>query len=540
MVGVRLIKRGAGISEKTQSETHANASASPKGVQPGRNCHARTSGRSIARNTVWNLIGSGAPLLLAIVCVPILIRGLGTERFGVLTLAWALVGYAGLFDLGLGRALTQQVAEKLGNGQSDEIPGLIWTSLLLMLILGLVGMLTLGLASPWLVQRVLRIPQDLQLEAVRAFYLLALAIPVVASTAALRGILEAQQRFDLTSVVRTAMGVLTLAGPLLVIPFSKNLVAVMGVLLGARFVGWLATLWLCFYVMPELGGRVVLQISAAKSLIRFGGWMTVTNIVGPLMSYMDRFIIGAMISVAAVAYYSTPSEAVGNLGVIPAGIVGVLFPAFAMDFGSNPDRVRLLFTRGLKYTFLILFPATLLIVVFAREGMQLWLGTEFAKNSFFVLQWLACGRFVNSLAQVPFGLVQGAGHPHLTGKLHLIELPFYLVAVWWLTRTFGIEGTAIAWVARVVVDTAILFTMAQRLLRYTASVIWQAASVAVATAFALAVAVLPMGVQIKVLFVVLTLFIFAAFTWHYIRHEASKELISVVFSRSAKVFEQAE
>src|SRR5947207_611833 len=104
----------------------------------GRNGHL-TSGRLLARNTVWNLVGSGAPMLVAVFCIPILIRGLGTDRFGVLTLAWALVGYASLFDLGLGRALTQLVARKLGAGEEREIPSLAWTSLLLMLLLGFAG-----------------------------------------------------------------------------------------------------------------------------------------------------------------------------------------------------------------------------------------------------------------------------------------------------------------------------------------------------------------------------------------------------------------
>src|SRR5215470_6216410 len=94
-----------------------------------------TSGRLLAKNTLWNLIGSGAPMLVAVFCIPTLIRGLGKERFGVLTLAWALIGYASLFDLGLGRALTQLVARKLGEEKEQEIPSLVWTSLLLMLLL---------------------------------------------------------------------------------------------------------------------------------------------------------------------------------------------------------------------------------------------------------------------------------------------------------------------------------------------------------------------------------------------------------------------
>src|SRR6266403_2213612 len=91
----------------------------------GHNGHL-TSGRLLARNTVWNLVGSGAPMVVAVFCMPILIKGLGTDRFGVLTLAWALIGYASLFDLGLGRALTQLVARKMGAGQDHEVPTLVW------------------------------------------------------------------------------------------------------------------------------------------------------------------------------------------------------------------------------------------------------------------------------------------------------------------------------------------------------------------------------------------------------------------------------
>src|SRR5438876_7136047 len=140
-----------------------------------RNGHL-ASGRLLARNTIWNLIGNGAPMVVAIFWIPILIRGLGKERFGVLTLAWALIGYASLFDLGLGRALTQLVAKKLGRGEDHEIPALVWTSLLLMMALGLVGAAVIIAISPWLVHHVLKIPDSLQSETVCAFYLLGLSV----------------------------------------------------------------------------------------------------------------------------------------------------------------------------------------------------------------------------------------------------------------------------------------------------------------------------------------------------------------------------
>src|SRR2546422_3110955 len=197
-----------------------------------------TGGRLLARNTVWNLVGNGAPMAVAVFCIPILIRGLGTERFGVLTLVWALIGYASLFDLGLGRALTQLVARKLGAGGEREIPAVAWTSLLLMLFLGFVGAAAIFLISPWLAGRGLNVPTELQRETLQSFRLLGLSIPFVITAAGLRGLLEAHQRFGLISALRIPMGVFTFAGPLLVLPFSKSLVPVVATLVAGRVAAW--------------------------------------------------------------------------------------------------------------------------------------------------------------------------------------------------------------------------------------------------------------------------------------------------------------
>src|ERR1700732_1001665 len=89
-------------------------------------------GRLLAKNSLWNLVGWGAPLLVALAGIPLLIKGLGIERFGVLTLIWMGIGYFSLLDIGLGQALTKLVAEKLGVERPEEISKLIWTALIWM------------------------------------------------------------------------------------------------------------------------------------------------------------------------------------------------------------------------------------------------------------------------------------------------------------------------------------------------------------------------------------------------------------------------
>ena len=423
-----------------------------------------TSGPHLARNTIWNLTGQLLPMLVGLATVPLLVHHMGVARFGLLSLAWVVIGYFSLFDLGIGRALTKLVADRLASGDEQNIPPLAWTSLLLLLLLGLFGGIVVAATTPWLVHRALKVPAQLQTETVRSFYLLALSIPIVTATSGLRGILEAHQRFRILSVIRIPMSVFSFAGPLLTLPFSPSLVPVVSVLLAGRLAGLVAHLWACFRAMPSLAHRFEVRRSYILPAIKFGSWMTVSNVVGPFMTYLDRFLIGSLLSVTALAYYTAPFDIVNRIAVIPAAVTGVLFPAFAVSLIQDRERAGLLLARALKYIFLAVFPILLCLNSLAPELLRLWLGSAFAEHSTVALRWLTAGVLLNCFAQVPFALIQSAGRADVTAKLHLLELSVYVCGVWLLTKNMGIAGTAIAWAGRVALDAFLLFLCAHRIL----------------------------------------------------------------------------
>ena len=423
-----------------------------------------TSGNRLARNTLWNLIGNIAPMLVAIFCIPLLVKALGTNRFGILTLVWALIGYTTVFDFGLGRALTQLVATRLGTDEQQDVPDLVWTSQLMMLFLGLCATVVLLALSGWLTHRVLHVPVGLQRETTRSLHFLAFSIPMVISTAGLRGLLEAHQQFAVTSALRLPIAVCNFAAPLLVLPFSHSLVPVVATLAGGRLVSWFAHLFYCGKILPELRHAIAWRSQAVRPLLQFGGWMTVSNIVGPLMVTLDRFVIASVVSVAAVAYYATPFDVITKLWLVPAALLGVMFPAFTMTFMQDRARTGVLYERSVKVLLFCLFPVTVSVIVLGNSGLRLWLGPDFAEHSTRVLQWLAAGVFISCLAQAPFALIQSIGRPDLTAKLHLLELPGYLLALWYLSTRYGIDGAAIAWTVRVSIDAVALFAMSKRFL----------------------------------------------------------------------------
>ena len=422
-----------------------------------------TGGTLLARNAAWSVAGELVPIAAALFAIPLLVRGFGTDRFGVLSLAWALIGYFSVLELGLGKALTRAVASRLGQGRSSEIPALVATALLMTVLLGVAGGAVFALVSSRLAGQWLRIPPGLRAEALTCFRLLAAAVPVVTAISGLRGVLEAQQRMRLLLAIRLPVGVLSYVAPLVALPFSASLVPAVAILVGLRVASLAFLLAACRTTLPRRRHPAGVTWSAAAGLLRFGGWMTVSNVLIPLLSTLDRFVVGATVSVAAIAYYSVPLDAVQYAGVVPGAIATVLFPAFTTSFVRDRTRTAALFAGGLKVHLALMFPCALALAAFGRDGLRLWLGTEFARQGAPVIRWVAVGLFVSSLARVAFWLVQAAGRPDLPARFHLLETVVYLPILWWATRSFGIAGAAAAWTGRVVLDAVLLFGASRRI-----------------------------------------------------------------------------
>lgn len=435
----------------------------------------------MARNTLWTLGGSVGASAIALFSVPILLRHLGTDRLGVIALAWMVEGQFGVFDLGLSQALTKLVAEKLGLSREEDIPAIFWSALLIMAIFGLMGAILLRVGTPWLVYNILKVPIGLRPETILTFHLIAISLPIVISSAGLKGFLAAHQRFDLLTTARLPISIFSYLAPLAALPFSSKLGPVILILVASRFIGWTVHMVLCLRIAPILRQRITIKGAPFAHMFHFGGWMTVTNIVSPIMANMDRLLIGALISMSAVAYYATPFEVVNKLVIIPGAIAGVLFPALSVAIVRDRERASLLFDKGVKYIFLALFPIILVLLALGRLGLQIWLGSDFAQKSTSILQLLAIGVFANSLAQVPFCQIQAANRPDLAARVHLAELPCCLLGFWFLTSRYGITGAGVAWSLRTTIDAAIMFWLSGRLLPEskpsTQRLLWMAVAV---------------------------------------------------------------
>jgi len=216
-------------------------------------------------------------------------------------------------------------------------------------------------------------------------------------------------------------------------------------------------------VFPALMRFPRFHVAEAKLLLGFGGWITISSVVGPLLVYVDRFALGILMTMTAVAYYAAPYEIVTRLLIVPISLAGTLFPAFSGRYqGGSISALEILVASSMKYLLLVLAPLVVVLLAFSGEILRLWLGPDFASQSALALGILSVGLLANSVAQVPFALIQGLGRPDLTAKIHLAEVPIQVALAWALVSRWGITGAAVAWTARTTLDAMLLSVAALR------------------------------------------------------------------------------
>lgn len=415
--------------------------------------------QEVAGHTLWNLFGMIAPLAVGLIAPPLLVSHLGLDRVGVLQIVSLLIGYLSVFDLGIGHAQAYLIADARARGQEKMLPDLFQTSLWVILILSVLLGGGLAAASRYVATSYLEVPPELVEEVRLAILFAAGAIPFAILAPCLIATLEAHREFRLISLIRIPTTISYLLAPLVVLPFSPTLPAVVLAMIAGRIIESTAFAVFCLKRIPGTLSGFRFQGSLCKRLLSFGGWMTVTNILLPLMIHGDKFILGA-VGLAMVTFYSIPAELIVRILVLPRALVSVLFPNFTEGFAKGQEGLPELTAHSIRLLLGAMVMAGAILIPFGPWGLELWMGPEFRGDSSTVLRWLTFGISFLALAYIPRFLIQSSGKPWITALLCIVEVPIYLTLAFNGVRMGGIVGISIAWTIRCAYHMIALFAFA--------------------------------------------------------------------------------
>lgn len=413
-------------------------------------------------SVAWNLAGLGLPLGVALLAIPSLLQTLGSERFGLLSLVWAVTAISGLFDLGIGRATTRLVAEYLGSGEPGRIASTTRTALRISAGAGLTGGALLALAVALNAQQALNFSPDLDNEVRGLSWLLALTVPLQTLIATYRGISEGCQQFRGISIIRMGLGSANFAAPWLVSSHSSSLLALTASLVVARVLALVAFRALALQAMPKTADmRAASGRSEASRLMHAGGWLTLSAVLSPLLVQTDRFVIGSVISASAVTVYAVPFDIVTQLLIGVSAIATVAFPSITRQLHQDPLLAHAEFRRWLVRVAVVMAMVCGTSALLLPSALPWWIGHELDSASVTIGQWLCLGVWLNSVGAMYYSWLHAHGRFKTTALLHLLELPLYLLVLMAMLHQFGVIGAAIAWVLRVGLDTASLALASQ-------------------------------------------------------------------------------
>lgn len=416
---------------------------------------------SIKRNTLYNLLGQITPLGVSLVTVPIYLHTIGEARYGVLAIIWLFTGYFGVFEMGLSRASAYHLAR-----QHDDTPAVrsttFWTALWINLSFGLLGGVVVYAVAQQVFTHLFHMPETMRHSILASLPWIAAALPLSTLGGVLAGALEARERFAYMNLIGVFNTAVTQIGPLLVAVFiSSELTWLIPAVVIARSSGLLLQfvgVWRFLPIVPSAW----FNRARARALITYGGWISLTNIVGPVLVTFDRMLIGALLSVQAVAYYTVPYNLVNRVSMLPGALSTSLFPRFSRAENGEGKQMA---ERGLHLLVAVMTPITVAGIALLPLFLTYWISLEFARHGAEVGMILLAGIWINGLAYIPYGLLQGQGRPDITAKLHLLELPFFLLLLWAGIHWFGLPGAALAWTLRVAADALLLFYFARLPLR---------------------------------------------------------------------------
>lgn len=412
--------------------------------------------RSIVRNIFINFAGAIAPTFVSLVTVPAYIHLMGVERYGVINLVWALIGYFSVLDLGTSLATENQIS-KARAANDDSIERIFWSAWFMNLGTGIVGGLLIYLGTFIYITHGVKIEPEFQREVMASLPWIAVAVPIANVSWVFAGAINGVERFTSFNINQTIGTALFQLLPLAAIfCFSPSLAVVIPAAVLARLV---AGVMLGAAAFRAIGIRRVRmpQWRVMAELFRYGRWMLLFSGANMIASTLDRVLVGALLGARFVTYYATPQNLITRLNLLPVAMVRTLFPRLSAVSRADADALA---HRALAFLNGAFTPCVIVALFALKPFLMLWLGPTVAAAAP-VAGVLVLGVWLSGQSGILGILIQAQTSPAAIAGVSWIELPVFAGALWCGIHWFGIMGAAVVVVLKSFFDYAVLLVFSR-------------------------------------------------------------------------------
>ncbi len=382
--------------------------------------------------------------------VPVYIKLLGVESYGLVAFYLLLVGTLVLVDFALSTALSRQVVILRANNVSDKsVKDLVFSMEIIycfisILICIIMFVFAKAIALHWLKAK--ELPIDRLTNSIKYIgVLIALQLP----SSIYNGVMVSLEKQIANSIITIIINLFKAIGVILILKIFSPIIE--------NYFIWQILITICsllllrYYTWTEISTlekeKASFSYQELKPIKVFALGMFGVTIVNFMLSMIDKLIVSKIVMLNLVACYSLAFQIASIVGQIITPLQSTIFPKFtALLVKQDYDGCKNLYHKACKWVGIVIWPIGLLVVFFAEDILKFWAKNDFiTEHTTPVLQVVALGTICNCLMFVPYVYMLSMGKTKFTIIQNLLGAIVFLPMLFWSIPKFGILGASFMW-----------------------------------------------------------------------------------------------
>ena len=394
------------------------------------------------KGIIYNLIGSLAPMALAITSIPALINSYGNDGFAVISMLWVIMGYFAFLEFGLPRVISAKIS--LANNNS-EVRTVISNGLMGCAMISIISVFSIILFATF-IEKNIEIHNLIFKEIV---IYVALSLPAILIIGVYRGIAEGKLNFFDSNLLKFFNAATIYSAPAICAIYGKEFkTAIISIVLGKTIIAFI--FYYKYIKKDNMFDISLIKFSEISNYYKYGSWIALAAATGPLLIYGDRFILTKLVEMNQLGIYSIAMELVTKIWIFPLAITTVIFPILVKNQQHKKQWEVLKIAKLIN--FLGISVILLLYYLIGDLLIKNLLNNSNNVELLEIISILIIGIYINSFAHYSFTNLQASQKAKTTAFINLLQLPPYFLMVSVFAYYDSIVGAAYAWTLNLIVN----------------------------------------------------------------------------------------
>lgn len=404
---------------------------------------------SLKKNVIANYLGQGWVALMGLAFIPVYIKYLGIEAYGLIGIFALLQAWLSLLDMGMTPTLSREMARFSGGSHSNEsIRDLLRSIEIIALGIAIIIALTIWLSAEWLASNWLK-AETLPISTVaQAFTIMGLITALRFMESLYRSSIIGLQRQVLLNIVSSVTATLKWAGAVGILAWVSTSIEAFFLWQGViTLLTLILYIFIVYNILPKAKRGGAFSVLEVKNIWRFASGMISITFLSLLLTQIDKILLSKILSLENFGYYSLAAMVAGALYILVQPITQAYFPRFS-ELIAQRNQAELIssYHKSAQMVSVVMGSAAAVLIFFAEPILLLWTqdGALVDRITHLVII-LAIGNLLNALMWIPYQMQLAHGWTSYAVKVNIISVIILVPAFFWITPSYGAEGAALIW-----------------------------------------------------------------------------------------------